>query len=125
MYLQPWSVATPQQGSVVLTLFPLSPDLERDMFEDLTRWMTEEVRILETGVRDRVHQLEEMVPLLTSNTGFDQERVHYVKVRGKQSFFKLPQKFLKIATKSYKHQNQTHSLTIFITGVGSSGSRDQ
>lgn len=58
---------------------PAIKDLERDMFEDLTRWMTEEVRILETGVRDRVHQLEEMVPLLTSNTGFDQERVHYVK----------------------------------------------
>ena len=50
------------------------------MFEDLTRWMTEEVRILETGVRDRVNQIDEMVPLLTSNTGFDQERVHYVKV---------------------------------------------
>ena len=49
------------------------------MFEDLTHWLDDEVRILDTGLNDRVTQLTDLEDLLRSAPNFDEERVHYVK----------------------------------------------
>ncbi|KAL5250504.1 hypothetical protein ACHWQZ_G016293 [Mnemiopsis leidyi] len=59
---------------------PAIKDLERDMFEDLTRWQEDEVRILDTALNDRTSQLSDLEELLrSSEPGFDEERIHYVK----------------------------------------------
>ena len=59
---------------------PHSSELERDMFEDLTKWQEDEVRILDTALNDRSAQLSDLEDLLrNSEPGFDDERVHYVK----------------------------------------------
>ncbi|XP_063688179.1 myosin-3-like [Bolinopsis microptera] len=59
---------------------PAIKELERDMFEDLTKWQEDEVRILDTALNDRSAQLSDLEDLLrNSEPGFDDERVHYVK----------------------------------------------
>ena len=50
------------------------------MFEDLTKWQEDEVRILDTALNDRTSQLSDLEDLLrNTEPGFDEERVHYVK----------------------------------------------
>ena len=49
------------------------------MFEDLSSWLDDEVRILDTGLNDRVTQLADLEELLRNTPSFDEERVHYVK----------------------------------------------
>ena len=49
------------------------------MFEDLTHWLEDEVRILDVGLNDRVTQLADLEELLRNTPSFDEERVHYVK----------------------------------------------
>ena len=50
------------------------------MFEDLTKWQEDEVKILDTALNDRTSQLSDLEDLLrTTEPGFDDERVHYVK----------------------------------------------
>ena len=49
------------------------------MFDDLSHWLEDEVRILETGLSDRVSHLSELESLLRNDPNFDEERIHYVK----------------------------------------------